>query len=364
MISGNSKFHPVFVSVIVCSLNGEQRIGSCLESLMGQTYGKENFEVIAIDDGSGDATSAIAHLYGVRVIRFETNRGIPIARNAGLSAAKGEIVAYIDDDCVADPNWLKNLVAVFSDQSVAAVGGKILALSRLTIGERYMEATGYGNPARPTKGKSAGLVARLVAYFHTMVRPSVLETVPIDVIAIYTANSAFRKKDLVGIGGFDEALAANEDVDVSARIQSSGRGKIIYAPESLVRHRHYRQLSKVLWEPYKRARHMLLFYSKENRLPPIFPMPVLYILVVAASTLLADSRPVIILSIVVALPILLYGWWMIRAVREKEIEFVLYPFIQLSAESAALLGVVKAIADVYVRKLLSAVSRSHSNVMP
>src|SRR5207247_10670618 len=85
-----------------------------------------DYEVIVVDDGSTDATAAIACQYDYRLIRTE-NRGLANARNTGLKAATGEIVAYIDDDAYPDPHWLPYLAARFLSTSHAAVGGPNLA---------------------------------------------------------------------------------------------------------------------------------------------------------------------------------------------------------------------------------------------
>src|ERR1700689_5346955 len=82
-----------FVSVIVCTLNGSRYMRECIQSLQNQSYPRDRFEIIVVDDGSTDNTKEIALSEGAQVIRHEVNQGIPTARNAGLKAAKGEIVA-------------------------------------------------------------------------------------------------------------------------------------------------------------------------------------------------------------------------------------------------------------------------------
>jgi glycosyltransferase involved in cell wall biosynthesis len=215
--------HRIIASVIVCSLNGAARIGECLDSINRQTFKNESYEVIVIDDGSTDSTSDIARLCGARIVRFEKNRGIPSARNAGYLAASGEVAVYIDDDCVADCHWLENLVRIFEDKDVVAAGGRILAYSNETISEQYMAATGYGNPPRPSNGLRRGVVGKLWSYFSNMYSPIMLESLPIMVNAVYTANAAYRKQALVDLGGFDESLRTSEDSDISARIRARGR---------------------------------------------------------------------------------------------------------------------------------------------
>src|SRR5262249_50209419 len=83
------------IPVVLCSYNGERYIGETLSALQVLDY--HDYEVIVVDDGSIDTTADIAARHPVRLIRTE-NRGLSAARNTGLSAATGDIVAYIDDD--------------------------------------------------------------------------------------------------------------------------------------------------------------------------------------------------------------------------------------------------------------------------
>src|SRR2546426_2130873 len=108
------------VSVVVCTYNGGRVIRDCLEGLRKLDY--PDFEVIVVNDGSTDNTAAVLSEYDVRVITTE-NRGLGNARNTGMEAATGEIVAYLDDDAFPDPHWLTYLSAMFCSTAHAAVGG-------------------------------------------------------------------------------------------------------------------------------------------------------------------------------------------------------------------------------------------------
>src|SRR3989442_478622 len=94
------------ISVIICAYNEASTIRETLEACLRLEY--SNFEVIVVDDGSTDKTAALARQYGVKVISTE-NRGLSHARNIGLNASTGEIVAYIDADAYPDPHWLTYL---------------------------------------------------------------------------------------------------------------------------------------------------------------------------------------------------------------------------------------------------------------
>lgn len=348
----NIKQKAPFASVIVCSLNGGKRIGECLKSISDQTYGKENFEIIVVDDGSTDNTSVIARDFGTQVIRFDQNKGIPVARNTGLFSAKGEIVVFIDDDCVADLLWLENLAQAFENENIVAAGGKILALSRNTLAERYMEASGYGNPARPPKDSANSLIGRLAAYFNTMVSPVMMEKNIVDVLAIYTANAAYRKEVLINLGGFDESLKTSEDSDISARIRANG-GRIVYVPNAVVKHRHYAKISKVIYEPCRRSQNTLHFYLKERKMPPVFPMPVLFLFLASLSILLFCKNTIILVAVISLLPVPLYGWWVTRGFSEHKLEYIGYPYIQLTVESFVIAGLLKGLFGILLLRISS-----------
>ena len=113
----------------------------CLASLDSLNY--PNYEVVVVNDGSTDKTREIAERYGrIRLINQE-NQGLSAARNVGLSAATGEIIAYTDCDCMADPDWLTHLAARFLSSDFAAVGGPNLSAPRQF-------------PSRQLRGRLAG----------------------------------------------------------------------------------------------------------------------------------------------------------------------------------------------------------------
>jgi GT2 family glycosyltransferase len=209
------------ISVVICSYNGQRTIGNCLEGLRKLHY--PNFEVIVVNDGSTDATAAIAHDYGFRVISTE-NRGLSNARNVGMEAATGEIVAYIDDDARPDPHWLPYLATTFLSTEHAGVGGP--------------------NIAPPGDGPIADCVANAPGGpVHVLLSDQEAEHIP-------GCNMAFRKTHLKAVGGFDPQFRiAGDDVDICWRLQQCG-WTLGFSPAAMVWH-HRRNSLRAYWKQQK-----------------------------------------------------------------------------------------------------------------
>src|SRR5438067_857357 len=109
------------VSVVVCAYTAERTMEPCLASL--ETLNYPDYEVIVVNDGSKDRTLEIAERFPYCRIISQENKGLSAARNVGAEAATGEIVAYTDSDCVADPDWLTYLIATMEAGDLAACGG-------------------------------------------------------------------------------------------------------------------------------------------------------------------------------------------------------------------------------------------------
>src|SRR6195256_1781708 len=109
------------VSVVVCAYNAERTMEACLASL--ETLAYPDYEVIVVNDGSKDRTLEIAERFPFCRIISQPNKVLSVARNVGAEASTGEIVAYTDSDCVADPDWLTYLVARMESGNLSACGG-------------------------------------------------------------------------------------------------------------------------------------------------------------------------------------------------------------------------------------------------
>ncbi len=206
------------ISVIVCTHNGARTIRDCFEGLLRLEY--PNYEVIVVNDGSNDATAAIALEYGFRLISTQ-NSGLSSARNTGLEAATGEIVAYLDDDAYPDPDWLTFLAASFQNTAHAGVGGPNIA----PPGDGSVAECVANAPGGPT---------------HILLTDREAEHIP-------GCNMAFRKASLLAIGGFDPQFrVAGDDVDVCWRLQQQG-WTLGFCPAAMVWH-HRRNSVRAYWK--------------------------------------------------------------------------------------------------------------------
>lgn len=197
-----------FVSIIVCSYNGAKTLAECLESLGRLDY--PNYEVILVDDGSTDNTREIAaQSPRVRYV-YQTNHGLSHARNHGAALAKGEIFAYTDSDCMADPDWLYYLMSTLLAGNYAGVGGPNVS----PPAQNWVQACVAAAPGGPS---------------HVLLTDTVAEHIP-------GCNMAWYRWAFESIGGFDpEYHKAGDDVDFCWRVQQAGHA-IAFSPTAVVWH--------------------------------------------------------------------------------------------------------------------------------
>lgn len=197
------------VSVVVASYNGERTLKACLDSLEQLNY--PDYEVILVDDGSTDTTQQVAFAHpNVRYFRHEKNLGLSVARNTGIAAATGEIIAFTDSDCRADEDWLYYLVGSLLGSDFAGMGGPNL----LPPEDSLVAAAVMASPGGPA---------------HVMLTDRQAEHIP-------GCNMAFHKWALEQVGGFDPIFhTAGDDVDLCWRLQQAGL-RIGFSPPAFVWH--------------------------------------------------------------------------------------------------------------------------------
>jgi glycosyltransferase involved in cell wall biosynthesis len=202
-----------FVSVIVCSYNGAKTLAACLESLSKLNY--PDYEVILVDDGSTDNTRDLAEKFPYVRYIYQQNHGLSHARNTGATAARGEVFAYTDSDCMADIDWLFYLIGTLVSGDYAGVGGPNVT----PPAKDWIQACVAGAPGGPT---------------HVLLTDIVAEHIP-------GCNMAFYRWAFENVGGFDpEYHKAGDDVDFCWRLQQSGC-VIAFSPTAIVW--HYRRFT-------------------------------------------------------------------------------------------------------------------------
>jgi glycosyltransferase involved in cell wall biosynthesis len=209
-----------YVSVIIPTYNRAHLLGDCLTSLESLAYPIERFEVIVIDDGSTDSTPEVLAKFCSRTkLNFrplsQRNRGPAAARNLGLWRAAGSFLAFTDDDCTVDADWIAALMEGFAETTIAGVGGLI-------------------------RSRSTGLISDYMSLNNCLASSLGGEEVPPFLI---TANACYRTEILRQIGGFDERIAhpGGEDPDVSFRVVALGHSLAI-SPRAIIYHHHRTRL--------------------------------------------------------------------------------------------------------------------------
>ena len=206
-----------FVSVIIPTYHDWDRLKFCIAELQNQTYPKDHFEVIVVNNDPRDVPSQLLLPENFKLL-IEEKPGSYAARNTGILKSKGEIIAFIDSDCIPSVDWIKNAVCHFQ-KGVQRIAGKINLIyhsHRLTLVEKYEKVYAFRQKEYAIKGVSV------------------------------TANMITRRQHFQKTGLFDERFLSGGDIEWGFRASSSGI-PIIYAHDVTVQHparRHVRDLLK------------------------------------------------------------------------------------------------------------------------
>lgn len=198
-----SKVHSQpFVSVIIPAKNEGRYISDCLESIRQQDYPQDRYEIIVVDNGSTDDTYKIAAEVTNKTYR-RTGVAVGAVRNYGVTQSSGDVLAFIDADCIASRNWLTKGIKLITESPQAVVGG------------------GIRNPANATWVEKSWILEGE--------HPG---TIPKELIG---ANFFIKKCDFEGLGGFNEKVTSGEDSDLSLRAKAFGL-KLLISHENQVTH--------------------------------------------------------------------------------------------------------------------------------
>ncbi len=227
------------VSVVVPIYNGEEDLRQLIACLLAQTYPSELVEYLLVDNNSSDntlkslQTAAEQCPITIRPLSENKIQSSYAARNVGIRAATAEIIAFTDADCRPQPQWLELLVKPFINEDVAIVAGEVAPLPGKTVLERFADS-------QETLSQKHTLANKFCPYGQT-------------------ANLAIRRTALQKVGLFRPYLTTGGDADICWRIQLECIGRLEFAPDAIVQHRHrttFKELASQ-WRRYGRSNRYL-----------------------------------------------------------------------------------------------------------
>lgn len=153
--------HTKKISVIIPAWNEEEYIGTAIDALFAQDFPRDDFEIIVVDNGSADQTGAIARAKGIEKVVLESSRGTNAARQRGLREATGEIVAFLDADCVPPNDWLEKIYTTLHKKNsrCAAIAGAYV-FSVDPIDRLFLAQEAYRWIVMPTMASIFGRILR------------------------------------------------------------------------------------------------------------------------------------------------------------------------------------------------------------
>jgi cellulose synthase/poly-beta-1,6-N-acetylglucosamine synthase-like glycosyltransferase len=199
-----------FISVVIPVRDGESTIGECIDAILATDYPEDRREILVVDNGSTDATAAVIRSRPVRYLH-EERPGVSNARNRGISESGGEILAFVDADCIVEPQWLTEIASAFQDPDVGCVAGDLKHMPPRTAAERQ--------------------VVRMLGDWQ---RFAFTSNPPYAI----TANASYRRDVLERIGGFDPQMTRAQDVELGLRFHERSGRRLGYAERATVRHRN------------------------------------------------------------------------------------------------------------------------------
>lgn len=328
------------MSVVVCTRDGAAHLGRALASLTAQTVA-DDLELIVVDDGSRDASAAVARAHGARLVRHRENRGLAAARNSGVLAAAGPVVAFTDDDVTAHPRWAERLLAVYDAvDGVEGVGGEIVPAP----GRSYLLGfLGRNNPLEPLEldlAESTAPLHRLRLYLE---RQGGTRTAAgrRPVYGLVGANMSFRRDVLLALGLFDERFTFGaEELELCHRMRARRPGTLlVMEPSAMVTH-HFRDSVR---DTLRRSRSYGRGSARMTRVwpdvpPTLFPLPIL----VAALLAAAAKRPAAGLAALL-LPQLLFSGAARAALATRRPAPLLDPYLRLAQETMGNVGLFEGL---------------------
>lgn len=309
------------VSIILPTLGRADMVRECLLSLYKQTYRfKKAYEIIVVESSdSKDPEDALVPsiIESLRIKQssqekdsskeikikhlLQEKKGPSAARNLGISESSGDIICFIDEDCIADSHWLENILKGYTGEEVAGVGGKVIGFNPKGVLERYQNHLFTPKPEN-------GLLN-----------------------AINTSNASYRRSVIEEVGGFDEDLKTNEDTDLGYRVRMKGY-VLKYEQNAIVYHKHRASVGELFCREFNLGKGTMLMsfkYSKWNLPAKILAVNILLI----------------------AKNLLLYPYYLISSFfADDKTLFISKPFLEVLVRMSRLLGYLHSIYKVKLAK--------------
>jgi mycofactocin system glycosyltransferase len=282
------------VSIIVPVKDQPADLADCLESLEHLDWPPGRWEIIVVDDGSDRPVAAPPD---IQVFRHDVSQGPAAGRNRGARHARGEILAFLDADCLAGKEWLRELVPFFKAAGVGAVGGYVAGYSQNSFLDRYEDAC-----SSLKLGRRLLLEGRGPATFY-----------------VPTANMLVSRAVFAAAGGFGEGRRVGEDVDFCWRMRDLGYS-LVYAPCGRVAHKHRSRLGRMLRRRAEYGTSEAGLYRAHRDKKKTFVIPVfagLAFLALAAAVLLLNPYPLIPIPFFIGLE----TWRRSAAVKKTGLKF-------------------------------------------
>lgn len=210
------------VSIVIPVRDQPENLIECLKSLSNLNYPIDRLEIIVVDDGSQRDISQVVST-DVKVIRLTESQGASVCRNLGAEKARGDILAFLDADCTAQENWLKEIIPLFQTATAGAIGAYVDGYYKDSYLDRYEEVSSSLN-----MGQRLLLEGNTESNFY-----------------VPTANMLVTREAFMATGGFKGGMHVGEDVDFCWRMRKLGYS-LLYVPFGRVAHKHRNQLGKML----------------------------------------------------------------------------------------------------------------------
>ncbi len=239
------------VSVIIPVKNRPKDISDCLRAISNVDYPESKLEVIVVDDGSSDNTTANIRKFDVRLIPQSVSKGPAACRNLGAGKAKGDILVFLDSDCVPHRDWLKQIVPFLSLAGMGAVGGVVDNYFDNTCIDRYEAAFSSLN-----MGERILFGSSTESNFY-----------------VPSCNFFIRRDIFNNVGGFTSSMHVGEDVDLCWRMRKRDYF-LLYVPFGSVAHKHRSRLGEMLRRRAEYGTSEGVLYKHHPDKKKVFKVPV------------------------------------------------------------------------------------------